>query len=87
MLATVQTIEPRINTCSNSPSRGLFLTSGEQNVFLGILNNMKRTSMILIACVVFINVKITLLLGMVALFMKTQTSTLAGPMLRATAPF
>jgi hypothetical protein len=33
VFATVQTIEPRINACSDSPSHGLFLTCREEDVF------------------------------------------------------
>ncbi len=38
-------------------------------------------------CDVYKCKKITLLLGMVALYVRLQTSTLAGPMLRVRAPF
>ncbi len=42
--------------------------------------------LILNACVVFTSVEITLLLGMVALSTRKQTSALAGPVLRVNCP-
>ncbi len=42
--------------------------------------------MILITCVVFTSVKITLLLGMMALCTRTRTSALAGTKLKVNCP-
>jgi hypothetical protein len=64
LFATVKSGKPRINPCSKSPSRGLFLTCRGENIFLAH-GKVKKMYSISNACVVIYSV--FLLLGVVAL--------------------
>ncbi len=55
LFATVQSIEPRINACSDSPSPGLFLTYRGENVFL--MHNMVHKTILYVWCLRVFNIR------------------------------